>query len=183
MVEVIYALLAVLVLVVLGILGLRLMVLARTVRELPAQLGAVLDQNHRAMLVDLHDGLAKQAERVSAALTDTSDRLEQISGRVSERLDEGFRKTNETFVNVMTRQAHEDAEQVQISSRMLLAGAASWTSLGERIAIFVVRSGDRATTVEIVSRPVLSAITFPPDWAGLLYGDIEQELAPLRMPK
>lgn len=25
--------------------------------------------------------------------------------------------------------------------------------------------------------------TFPPDWAGLLFGDIEQELAALRTPR
>jgi len=188
MIEVFYAVLALLVLIALGVLAMRLAAQTRTLKELPEQLGAVLEQKHRAMLLDLHDGLAKQAERVSAALTDTfdrlnrlttqeltqtrqmlqtlqlalneslaqnrealqkilaeesraeqeliqntmhrstqqftiaiegltkkiDDRLEQISGRVSERLDEGFRKTNETFVNVMTRLATIDEAQKKI---------------------------------------------------------------------
>jgi DNA recombination protein RmuC len=41
-------------------------------------------------------------------------RLEQISGRVSERLDEGFKKTNETFISVMARLATIDEAQKKI---------------------------------------------------------------------
>lgn len=163
-----YAVLAVLGLVALAALIVALAVQLRTVRGLSEQLAAILDQKHRAMLVDLHDGIGKQTERVAAALTENSERLraitsqelaqtreamqalqltltrnlgesreammekfagatqilnariderlEQISGRVSERLDEGFRKTNETFVNVMTRLATIDEAQKKIES-------------------------------------------------------------------
>lgn len=49
------------------------------------------------------------------ALTKTVDgRLEQIAGKVSERLEEGFKKTNETFTNVMTRLATIDEAQKKI---------------------------------------------------------------------
>src|SRR3954466_4670417 len=44
----------------------------------------------------------------------TDTRLEQISGKVTERLDEGFKKTNETFVNVMARLATIDEAQKKI---------------------------------------------------------------------
>ncbi len=44
----------------------------------------------------------------------TDSRLEQISGKVSERLEEGFKKTNETFVNVMARLATIDEAQKKI---------------------------------------------------------------------
>ncbi len=48
-------------------------------------------------------------------LTKTTDsRLEQISGKVTERLEEGFKKTNETFVNVMARLATIDEAQKKI---------------------------------------------------------------------
>jgi DNA recombination protein RmuC len=48
-------------------------------------------------------------------LTKTVDgRLEQIGGKVSERLDEGFKKTNETFANVMARLATIDEAQKKI---------------------------------------------------------------------
>ena len=147
-----------------------------------------LEQQHRAMLTDLHDGLNKlgdrlaasqadHAERLRAALADelrtTRDalqalqarldalrnemlaqtleklaeqgredqkliqesfnnatqhlrgsiealekkvdaRLEQIGGKVSERLDEGFKKTNETFTSVMARLATIDEAQKKI---------------------------------------------------------------------
>jgi len=44
----------------------------------------------------------------------TDARLEQISGKVAERLDEGFKKTNETFVSVMARLATIDEAQKKI---------------------------------------------------------------------
>ncbi len=150
-------------------------------RKLPDHAATVLEQQHRAMLTDLHDGLNKQGDRLIAAqageserlraavaedlratrdalhamrsemLTQTlaklaeqgradqeliqnsfrnatqhlagsvetlskavDSRLEQISGKVSERLDEGFKKTNETFVNVMARLATIDEAQKKI---------------------------------------------------------------------
>jgi DNA recombination protein RmuC len=157
-------------------------------RQLPAHSAKVLEQQHRAMLSDLNDGLNKQGDRLVANQTDQSERLrqavaeelratrdavhalqarqdglrneiltqtlaklaeqgradqeliqlsfrnatqhlsgtvealaksvdgrlEQISGKVSERLDEGFKKTNETFVSVMTRLATIDEAQKKI---------------------------------------------------------------------
>jgi DNA recombination protein RmuC len=157
-------------------------------RQLPAHSAKVLEQQHRAMLSDLHDGLNKQGDRLIASQTGQSERLrqavaeelratrdavhalqakqdalrnemltqtlaklaeqgradqeliqlsfrnatqhlsgtvealaksvdgrlEQISGKVSERLDEGFKKTNETFVSVMTRLATIDEAQKKI---------------------------------------------------------------------
>ncbi len=41
-------------------------------------------------------------------------RLELITGKVSERLDEGFKKTNETFISVMARLATIDEAQKKI---------------------------------------------------------------------
>ncbi|HNI00665.1 MAG TPA: DNA recombination protein RmuC, partial [Rhodocyclaceae bacterium] len=43
-----------------------------------------------------------------------NERLEAISGRVNERLDEGFKKTNETFASVMARLATIDEAQKKI---------------------------------------------------------------------
>ena len=157
-------------------------------RNLPARSAGVLEQQHRAMLTDLHDGLNKQGDRLIAAqaaeserlraavgeelratrdalnalqakqdelrsemlsktleklaeqgredqkliqdsfrnatqhlatsietLSKTVDgRLEQIGGKVNERLDEGFKKTNETFVSVMARLATIDEAQKKI---------------------------------------------------------------------
>ncbi len=147
----------------------------------PARIARILEQQHRAMLTDLNDGLNKQGDRLIAAqaaeserlrsavseelratrdaiaalrtemlsrmleklseqgradqkliqdsfnnasqhlrnsietLSKTVDgRLEQIGGKVNERLDEGFKKTNETFVSVMARLATIDEAQKKI---------------------------------------------------------------------
>jgi DNA recombination protein RmuC len=105
-----------------------------------------LEEKHRQMLADLHGGLQDQSGRLGGRLSEelnqtrealhklqlslgtslgeTADklnakidaRLDQISGKVGERLDEGFRKTNETFVSVMQRLATIDEAQKKIDS-------------------------------------------------------------------
>lgn len=57
----------------------------------------------------------KLIQETIARLSGTVDgRLAEISGKVSERLDEGFKKTNETFANVMARLATIDEAQKKI---------------------------------------------------------------------
>lgn len=168
------------ILLISAVLVLAVALLALQLRQ-PARIAQVLEQQHRAMLTDLHDGLGKQGDRMVAAQANESERLraavgeelratrdalhtlrnemmtqmleklaeqgradqeliqnafrnatlhlagsvealekkvdarlEQISGRVSERLDEGFKKTNETFVSVMARLATIDEAQKKI---------------------------------------------------------------------
>ncbi len=216
MFEIINLVLLSLVLLAIIWMGFRLGALSRRQGELPEFLARTLEEKHRLMLGDLHQGLNKQGDRMVAATTDSSERLreivaqelkstresmqslqlaqrdglsntreyllrqlaalsselqarqeamrvevisktlqtmaeqgradqeliqssmqrntemltlsiesltkttdnrlEQISGKVAERLDEGFRKTNETFTNVMTRLATIDEAQKKIDS-------------------------------------------------------------------
>ncbi len=59
--------------------------------------------------------VTQQLMSAMEALTKTTDtRLEQISGKVSERLEEGFKKTNDTFTQVMARLATIDEAQKKI---------------------------------------------------------------------
>lgn len=84
----------------------------------------LLEDKHRAMLTDLHEGLTRQADRLGGHLAELREslggklesRLDQISSRVAERLDEGFKKTNETFVSVMQRLATIDEAQKKIET-------------------------------------------------------------------
>lgn len=85
-------------------------------------------------------------------------------------------------LTVAAQRKLEIVEQDRAAGRLVLSSGPSWSSLGERIAVFVSRTKDRVTSVEIVSQPILSA-TFPPDWPALLFGDIEQELAALKPPR
>lgn len=92
-----------------------------------------LSQTREAVLEKLHTTLAEQGKAEqeliqttmrNATLQLTSSietltksvdgRLEQIGGKVSERLDEGFKKTNQTFMDVMARLATIDEAQKKI---------------------------------------------------------------------
>ncbi|MFP5403066.1 MAG: DNA recombination protein RmuC [Gammaproteobacteria bacterium] len=57
---------------------------------------------------------AQFGERVQQLSQTVDGRLNEISGKVAERLDEGFKKTNETFTSVMTRLAVIDEAQKKI---------------------------------------------------------------------
>jgi DNA recombination protein RmuC len=77
-----------------------------------------LSEQSRAERELLQNGLQQASAQLSSSielLTRTIDeRLDAISGRVSERLDEGFKKTNETFASVMARLATIDEAQKKI---------------------------------------------------------------------
>ncbi|HWQ37203.1 MAG TPA: DNA recombination protein RmuC [Burkholderiales bacterium] len=107
--------------------------LTRRLGELSADLQSKHDQLRAEVLTKILEKLAEQnraeqeliqstlrhvAAQLAASLellTRTTDsKLEQISGKVHERLEEGFRKTNETFVNVMARLATIDEAQRKI---------------------------------------------------------------------
>jgi len=62
----------------------------------------------------MRNATAQLATSMELLSKTTDTRLEQISGRVSERLEEGFKKTNETFVSVMERLATIDEAQKKI---------------------------------------------------------------------
>ncbi len=159
------------------LLLLRIRALRREQHDLPALLTQDMEQRHRAVLTDLHAGLAQQSDRMQSQLaalqiaqterlaetretvtgqfaqfqtamleklieqgraeqsllqdtlkgmtahfnervqqlSQTVDgRLGEISGKVAERLDEGFKKTNETFTSVMSRLAVIDEAQKKI---------------------------------------------------------------------
>lgn len=157
----------------------QLAALRRRQSALPGDLATDMEARHRAILGDLHEGLARQSERIqnqlaalqiaqAESLASTREtvtgqfaafqtlmleklvaqgraeqhllqetlrgmtaqfgervqqlsqavdgRLDEISGKVAERLDEGFRKTNETFTSVMSRLAVIDDAQKKIES-------------------------------------------------------------------
>lgn len=66
----------------------------------------------------LQEGLSTATAQLSSSSESLSravnERLEAIAGHVNHRLDEGFRKTNETFTNVMARLATIDEAQKKI---------------------------------------------------------------------
>ena len=199
--------LSVLLLLLAAWLAWRVAEVKRKLEELPALMAQGLEEKHRAMLTDLHEGLARQGERIGSAQTEAAERLrgvvgeelrqtrdavhalklslsenlgqsreamvkqlaattdvltakidqrlEQIGGKVSERLDEGFKKTNETFVNVMQRLATIDEAQKKIDS---LTG--SVVSLQELLGDKKSRGAFGEVQLEALVRNMLPAGTF-----------------------
>ena len=114
----------------------------------------------------------------------SADSVKQAQGQgVKRTFRHPYEAVYQAAVNAASRRKLELIEEDRAAGRLVLSGGGSWTSFGERIAVFVTRGNDRATIVEVVSRPVGGPITFPPDWPSLLFGDIDQELTVTRKPK
>jgi DNA recombination protein RmuC len=183
--EIVYALLALILLFALALVVIKIANQARMLQQLSSQVSDMLEQKHRAMLTDLHGGLAQQSDRVTSRLSEelnqTRDslhrlqlslamnlgetteklnakidgRLDDIAGRVDARLDEGFRKTNETFVNVMQRLATIDEAQKKIET---LTG--SVVSLQELLGDKRSRGAFGEVQLEALVRNVLPPASF-----------------------
>lgn len=102
-------------------------------QKLQLEQSSNLSQTRETVLEKLHMTLAEQGTAQQGLINDTmlkatttltqsiaglskivDGRLEEIGGKVSERLEEGFKKTNETFVSVMERLATIDEAQKKI---------------------------------------------------------------------
>jgi len=70
----------------------------------------------------------------------------------------------------------EVVENDKINGRLILSHGVTLLSWGERIAVFVKPLATSSTEVEIVSKPVLSPLNFPPDWQQILFEQIDVEL-------
>ena len=136
------------------------------------------ESRHREMLSDLHGGLAASADRIASRQSEEGDRLRrvvseelernratlqtfekglaekvdarlgEIGGKVAERLDEGFKRTNDTFLSVMTRLQTIDDAQKKIETltgsvvnlQQLLGSKSSRGALGERQLEDIIRN-------------------------------------------
>lgn len=92
--------------------------LAATRETVLETLHKTLSEQGKAQQVMMHDTMLKATTTLTQTIESLSKvvdtRLEEIGGKVSERLEEGFRKTNETFVSVMERLATIDEAQKKI---------------------------------------------------------------------
>ena len=169
------------------ILVVMVVILAAAVAWLVFTVRSSQENRHRAMLSDLHAGLSSSADRIASRQSEEGDRLRravseelernrnqlqsfekvlaekvdtrlgEIGGKVSERLDEGFKRTNETFVNVMTRlQTIDDAQKKietltgsVVSLQQLLGSKSSRGALGERQLEDIIRNYLPETAFEL----------------------------------
>jgi DNA recombination protein RmuC len=118
--------------------------LAKTLEKIAEQSRAQTEHMQQTMRL-----LTQQISERVELLTKTNDtRLAEISGKVTERLDEGFKKTNETFVSVMTRLATIDEAQKKldglttnvVSLQQLLGDKKSRGAFGEMQLEQIIRN-------------------------------------------
>lgn len=109
---------------------------------------------------------------------------------IKQERGEGIKRTfsrpyDEVFMAAMSAAVKKKLTIVnsdRVSGTILLSNSASLSSPGgEHIAMFVNRLKDSATSVEVVARPVISRVSFPPDWPELLFGEIEESLSEQRL--
>src|SRR5450759_1418310 len=124
MLEIITFVLLFILLIALLWLGFRVVALSRLQAELPAFLARTLEEKHRRMLGDLHDGLNKQGDRMVQATLDSSERLREI---VSQELKltreamqnlqlaqrDGLSATREEMLKQLSAQGRADQELTQ----------------------------------------------------------------------
>jgi len=89
-------------------------------------------------------------------------------------------KVHNATLSTARKQELEVLESNEIEGRILLSHGVTLWSWGERIAVFLNRVSDGATEVEIVSKPVMAPLNFPPDWVSLLFNGIDEELRAIR---
>ena len=92
--------------------------LSKIREEITEKIHKTLSEQGKAQQETLQNSLKNTALQLIASvetLTKSVDkRLEAITGKVQERLDEGFKKTNQTFISVMERLATIDEAQKKI---------------------------------------------------------------------
>jgi len=87
-----------------------------------------------------------------------------------------FEPVYEATISAAKEQGLEVVESDKKSGRLILAHGVTLWSWGERIAVFVKPLSNNETEVEVVSKPVLAPLNFPPDWQNILLDQIDAEL-------
>ena len=92
--------------------------LAQTRETVLEKLHVTLSEQGKSQQSLINDTMLKATTTLTQSIESLSKivdaRLEEIGGKVSERLDEGFKKTNETFMSVIARLATIDEAQKKI---------------------------------------------------------------------
>ena len=95
---------------------------------------------------------------------------------ISRSFSYAFEPVYEATISAAKEKELEVVESDKKSGRLILAHGVTLWSWGERIAIFVKPLSNNETEVEVVSKPVLGPLNFPPDWQNILLDQIEAEL-------
>lgn len=108
----------------------------------------------------------------------STETVKQEKGEGDKRLFEhGYDAVFDASLVVAKKQELEVVEQDRGSGTIILSHGVTLWSWGERIAVFVTKVSASQTEVEIISKPVLAPLNFPPDWVNRIFDGIAKELA------
>lgn len=88
----------------------------------------------------------------------------------------GLQPVHDAVLRAATAKGLEVVEDDTATHRLILSHGVTALSWGEKIAVFLKPLGQDSTQVEIVSKPVMTTLNFPPDWPKILLDQIGVEL-------
>ena len=107
----------------------------------------------------------------------STETVKEAAGEgISRSFSYAFESVYEATISAAKKKELEVVESDKKSGRLILAHGITLWSWGERIAVFVKPLSSNETEVEVVSKPVLAPLNFPPDWQNILLDQIETEL-------
>jgi DNA recombination protein RmuC len=121
MLETVLVLLLVCVLAALVLLYLRMNAQSRVLADMSSQLDGTLEQKHRSMLVDLHDGLTRQGDRLGGQLTDSSDRLRSSVGAELKQTRDTLQALQLALIQNLAQQSAAMNDKLGETTRLLNA--------------------------------------------------------------
>ena len=111
------------------------------------------------------------------ASTQTANEVKEAQGQgVSRVYQYAFDPVYNAALAAAKTKELEVVENDKAKGRLLLSHGTTMMSWGEKIAVFVTPVSDTSTKVEVVSKPVMSTLNFPPDWPKILLDRIDTEL-------
>ena len=108
--DILFAILALAVLAVLVFLIARLAGQATAIKKLPEDLARVLEERHRAMLTDLHGGLAQQSDRLNSRLSEELNQTRDTLHRLERSLAANLGETTDKLSARIDQQLEQIAE-------------------------------------------------------------------------
>lgn len=107
----------------------------------------------------------------------SSNTVKQAQGQgVTKTYAHAYDDVYAAVLQAADRQKLKITEADKDQGRILLANGISPFSWGERVAVFIVQRTQHLTDVEIVSKPVMAPLNFPPKWEQRLFDEIGQAL-------
>lgn len=91
----------------------RIAVLHAATKDLPSRLEAVLSEQHRAMLSDLHEGLLRQGDRLISHGGESADRLRRVIAELQSKQDQLRGEVLEQLLKTLAEQARADRELLE----------------------------------------------------------------------